>query len=122
MAAATGPVDHAVDDIEIAPAALFIVGVAAHQPLTGFTGTLLGKIVLQQLHHRRQPLADLPVAKILRTRYQIVRQYVELAGGDIHLRQIRHAAVADPAHKAGVAQTQDRHQPNQMLRKIVGLH
>ncbi len=61
MRTAAGLVDHPVDDVEIAPAALFIMGSPPHQPVADRRGALLGKVVLQQLHHRRQPLADLAV-------------------------------------------------------------
>ncbi len=47
-------------------------------------------------------------------------QHVELTGGEVHLRQIRHATVANTAHKTGIAQAQNRHQPDQVLCQAIG--
>ncbi|MNV15175.1 hypothetical protein D3C71_1058900 [compost metagenome] len=52
MRPSAGFVDHAVNDIEIAPAALFIVRATSHQAVVRLRNTLFGKVVLQQLHHR----------------------------------------------------------------------
>ncbi|KEP71827.1 hypothetical protein HR12_33000 [Microbacterium sp. SUBG005] len=89
MSASAGPVDHPVNDIEIAPASLLIMGSTAHQTMARLRGSLLGKIVLQQLHHGREPLADLPIGEILRTRNQLACQEIKLAGGDFHFRHMR---------------------------------
>ena len=53
MAAAAGLINHPVDNIQVAPAALFVMRVATHQAVTRLRATLLGKIVFQQLHHSR---------------------------------------------------------------------
>jgi len=117
--AAAGTVNHAVNNVEIAPAALLVVGAAAHQAVAGLRRALLGEVVLQQLHHGGKPLADLPVAEVLRPGNQLARQKIKLAGGHFHVRHIRYGAVADAAHKARVAQAQDRHQPDQVAGKLV---
>ena len=119
MGTATGPVDHPVNDIEVTPAALFIVRAAAHQTMTRLRRPLLGKIVFQQLYHCRQPLADLTIGQILRTRHQLSRQEIQLAGSHFHFRHIRYGAVADPPHKTRITQAQHRHQANQVASQVV---
>ncbi|SAI05930.1 Uncharacterised protein [Enterobacter hormaechei] len=66
MRAPAGAVDHAVDNIEIAPASLFIVRAATHQTVARLPRSLLGEVVLQQLYHGRQSLTDLAVGEVLR--------------------------------------------------------
>ena len=61
MAAPAGLVDHPVDNIQVTPATLLIMGTSTHQAMSRLGAALLGKVMLQQLHHGRQPLTDLTV-------------------------------------------------------------
>ena len=121
MGTTAGPVDHPVNDIEVAPAALFVMRAAAHQAMARLRRSLLGKIVLQQLYHCGQPLTNLTVGQILRTRHQLSRQKIQLAGGDFHFRHIRYGTVTDAPHKTRVAQAQHRRQADQVAGKIVDI-
>jgi hypothetical protein len=121
MGTTAGPVDHPVNDVEITPASLFIMRAAAHQAVARLRCPLLGKIVLQQLHHCGQPLANLTVGQILRTRHQLSRQKIQLAGGDFHFRHIRYRTVTDTPHKARIAQAQYRRQADQVAGQIVDI-
>ncbi len=103
MRAPAGAVDHAVDNIEIAPASLLVVRAAAHQAVARLPRSLLGEVVLQQLDHGRQSLTDLAVGEILRPRDQFTGEEIQLAGGYFHLGHIRYGAVTDPPHKARVS-------------------
>ena len=53
MRAPAGAVDHPVDNIQITPTALFIMGAAPHQAMARLSAALLGEVVLKQLHHGR---------------------------------------------------------------------
>ena len=53
MAAPAGFIDHPVDNIQIAPAALLIMGAPPHQTMPRLGAALLGKVMLKQLHHGR---------------------------------------------------------------------
>ncbi|SLX62853.1 Uncharacterised protein [Klebsiella pneumoniae] len=53
MAAPAGLVDHPVDNIQITPTALFIMGAPPHQAMPRLSAALLGKVMLKQLHHGR---------------------------------------------------------------------
>ena len=53
MAAPAGFVDHPVDNIQITPTALFIMGAPPHQAMPRLSAALLGKVMLKQLHHGR---------------------------------------------------------------------
>ena len=61
MASPAGLINHPVDNIQITPAALFIMRTPSHQAMSRLGAALLGKVMFQQLHHGRQPLADLTV-------------------------------------------------------------
>ncbi|EHM47083.1 hypothetical protein HMPREF0880_02828 [Yokenella regensburgei ATCC 43003] len=121
MAAPTGFIDHTVDDIEIAPAALLVVRAAAHQTVARLRGTLLGKIVFQQLHHGRQPLANLSVRQVLRAADQLAGKKIKLAGGNFDVRDVGDRTVADAPHKTRIAQAQHRHQADQVMRQVVDI-
>ncbi|SVK49686.1 Uncharacterised protein [Acinetobacter baumannii] len=100
--------DHAVDAVQRAPGVLLRFTAAAARPR--HLRALLGKVVLEQLLHRRQPLTQLAVGQLLRIAHQLARQLIQLLRQRLRIgfAFIAEAAGAQAANKARVAQAQNR--------------
>ncbi|EPF18672.1 hypothetical protein HMPREF0201_01277 [Cedecea davisae DSM 4568] len=77
--------------------------------------------MLQQLHHRGKPLAQLGISKVLRARHQLAGEEIQLPRRQLRFRHFGHAAVTQTPHKAGIPQPQYRVKPGDMQRQVVDL-